>query len=120
MHSNDARTFTRFQCGNSLPVRFSLLNQRENIKTHYCICTDMSASGARFFADCEFKLNQKLRLTVEINDQQSETLDVTVIRVDTSLSDEERYCTAVKIDQSLALFGQLADLSKQASQSIAA
>ncbi len=120
MYSNDARTFTRFECGNSLPVRFSLFNQRENIKTNYCICTDLSESGARFFADCEFKLDQKLRLTIETNDQQSETVDVTVIRVDSSLSDEERFCTAVKFERPLALFGQLAELAREASQPIAA
>ncbi len=120
MHNNDARAFPRVQCGNAHNVNFSLTDQSQNIRTNYCICSDISLSGALFFTDCEFHENQQLMLSIGIDSKKSETLLVTVTRADSKLFDEERFCAAVRFDKSPALFEQLTALAKGSSQSIAA
>ena len=119
MEGNNDRALYRFQWGNALPVKFSLFDKCTNLTTGYCICTDLSETGARFFTDCEFQLNQLLQLSIEHNGQQ-ETVDVIVIRVDSGLSDEERYCAAVKFEKPLVMFQQLSKMGREVSQSIAA
>lgn len=120
MHNNNARTVSRVQCGNAHPVQFSLTDPVKNVSTTYCICTDLSETGARFFTDHEFEVKQRLLLTIRANDQQMEKVLVNVIRADSSLSDEERFCASVEFNQPLVSFEQLAAFFKDASESIAA
>jgi hypothetical protein len=120
MHKDNARAFERIQCGNSYPVQFSLIDPKNRQQTSYCICTDLSCCGAHFFTDREFQERQQLELVISSDKQILETVNVTVVRADSSLYDEERFCAALKFHQSLACFEQLAEISNQASQSIAA
>ena len=119
MHKKDARSFPRIQCGNVQKVIFSLTDKLSQSETGYCICTDFSQSGAHFFTDREFQLQQQLFLTVHI-ENRVETIPVTVIRADTSLYDEERYCAAVLFEKPLGLFGKLSEIAKETDRSIAA
>jgi len=119
MQKQDARLFPRVHCGNVQKVNFSLFDNFSQSETSYCICTDFSQAGAHFFTDCEFQLQQQLVLTVVIADR-IEKFPVTVIRADTSLYDEERYCAAVRFEKPLCVFDELSEIAKQTAQSIAA
>lgn len=115
----EARAFSRIQLGNSDHVKFALHDSANNESTAYCICTDLSESGAHFFTDREFELGRQLELTVSVDNKPMETLAVTVIRADSSLNDEERYCAAVRFNQPFKLFERLT-FSRGKSNSIAA
>lgn len=120
MQNNNARIASRVQCGNAQPARFLLTDVINNVSTTYCICTDLSETGARFFTDREFGVNQRLLLTVMCNDKQLEKVAVNVTRADSNLSDEERFCASVEFNQPLASFEKLAALFRKASSSMAA
>lgn len=104
--NSDTRQYSRIQLGNAHKLQFSLFDEVSHQLSAYCICTDISEFGAHFFTDRPYDLDQALRLNIHQNDALIESLPVSVIRADSALNDEERYCAAVKFNcalRSLAL-----------------
>lgn len=120
MHDDDARTGDRIQCANAIPVTFTLADHENNSITGYCICTDLSPAGGHFFTDIEFTEQQSLMLTIAFDDGPSEQVPVKVIRADSSLNDDERFCADVSFERLPNYYQQLVDISRRSSQSIAA
>lgn len=118
-NDND-RGCQRFHCDNAVDAKFSLIDPLHESETGFCICSDLSKSGAHFFTDLEFQPGQKLVLSVLLDDSKHHSYAVRVVRADSSLYDEERFCAAVQFDQPLDIYQKLIKKKSLNSGSIAA
>ncbi len=118
--TQNTRESARLQCGNTEIIRFTLINLQDNTETKVCVCSDLSAVGAHFFADLEFQPGQKLMLSILARDSVIRSVPVTVVRADTELYDEERFCAAVAFDQPLEICEELKQLQSVTEALIAA
>ncbi len=107
--AREQRHELRLQFGNRHHLDFSLTNNRGDSCTDYCLCTDLSVSGAKFFTSRDIPVGASLLLTLSLEGREIESLPVTVVRCNSELNDEERYCCSVKFNRELASFELLAD-----------
>jgi len=108
------RNSLRLQLGNQHDYQFLLLDSNGHQQAGFCVCVDISAVGATFIVDREIPLNTNLVLHVIRRDIQIETLPVTVVRANSELNEEERFCCVVRFDEIFENYGRLAtDIGEQ-------
>jgi len=120
MHKQESRKSSRIQLSNTNQIQFSLFDEKNNQGSSYCICTDLSESGAHFFTDIQLVSEQKLFLTVLQNGHCIERIQVSVIWSDSGLNDEERFCGAVRFHETFSIFNQLTNKMVNGTSLIAA
>lgn len=101
------RESARWLCGNYQETVFSLFAPDSRLPCDFCICTDLSRVGAQFIVDTPFQPGEQLRLLVDLPGHDAYFMNVSVVRTDHELSDEERFCVAVSFRLPQARFNQL-------------